>query len=352
MNNRVGPSAQAPPDDLPVTRGTVGVVAPTSGGAPSNAASSSTVVVREGTTDGRGDVGTVVSSTTAPDASQIAAAVAAALAAFPPAGATINPPPAGTISAVSVDVTTTKKRKKKGTGKPKKDDDAAGKKDDDNAGKMSDSNKKPKTGGGKGPNFTKAELENMLELIENSDKMPMCMTDWDAIADKHRTRYPMGDRNGESLRRKFNLLANTKMPTGDPRIPPEVKKAKHIHWRMTEEAGMLSGSPEKEADLSNIHVGGGAFDEDDDPIDFSRGGPFDVDEDDDDESSDDDNDENEEDEAAITAAREKLKQSAKKNSTGTKKLVTPAVSNNFTGTTLTQKFRDSSTTIPRVDHIV
>ncbi len=116
MNNRVDPSTKSPPDDIPVTRSTVGVVVPTSGGAPADDVASSTVV-REGATDGGHDVGTIVLST--PNAaSQIAVAGAAALAAIPPAGATIDCPPAGSI--VAANATTTRKHKKKATsGKPK-----------------------------------------------------------------------------------------------------------------------------------------------------------------------------------------------------------------------------------------
>ena len=75
-------------------------------------------------------------------------------------------------------------------------------------------NKKAK----KGPNFSQAEVDNMLELIEEA--MPLSISQWEAVADEHRIFWPESDCDGERLCRKFNLLANRKIPTGDPFIPP------------------------------------------------------------------------------------------------------------------------------------
>ena len=145
----------------------------------------------------------------------------------------------------------------------------------------------------------------------------------------------MTERNGEGLHRKFNQLANKKMPAGDPRIPPKkVKKAKELRWQMGESAGLKTGSPKKDeaADLNNIHVSGGAYsdneDDDDDLVDFSGGGP---DDDDEDESNNGDDEDDEDDDAAKCRAREKLKASATtKSKNRISKLVTPAVSKDFT----------------------
>lgn len=60
------------------------------------------------------------------------------------------------------------------------------------------------------------------------------------------------------------------MPTGDPRISPEVKKAKQIYWQLqlTELAELKTGLPEKEtANLSSIHSNSGRDVEDSDHVD-------------------------------------------------------------------------------------
>ena len=76
--------------------------------------------------------------------------------------------------------------------------------------------------------------------------------------------------------RKFNLLANKRMPTGDPNIPWDIKEAKRIHWQMAGVAGLKTGSPDKVADMTSVNANGGAIDDDSDaddeePVDFTRG---------------------------------------------------------------------------------
>jgi len=76
--------------------------------------------------------------------------------------------------------------------------------------------------------------------------------------------------------RKFNLLANKRMPTGDPNIPWDVKEAKRIHWQMAGAAELKTGSPDKVADMTSVNANGGAIDDDldaddEEPVDFTRG---------------------------------------------------------------------------------
>lgn len=293
-------------------------------------------------------MGTMSSST--PDAaSAIAAAVAAALSVLPAASATtINPP---LVAAAASTTTTTAKKKRKSRGKTKSNDD------DNNAGGEDASGTK------KGPNFTKAEIDCFLDLAEKAPELPLSITEWDLIAEQHRTFFPLTMRNGDSLRRKFNQLAGRKIPTGDPRIPPEVKKAKELKWMLGESelkwmlgesAGLMTGSPDKGEDLTNIHSNGGAFDEDDDVelIDFSGGGPFDDDVDDNDDESNDGDDDGDEDDATKCRDRKKLKESAlKKCSKKNAKQVTPpaAVSTGFTSSVFNHKQNCKKTTKPKND---
>ena len=223
---------------------------------------------------------------------------------------------------------------------------AAGKDTTKKSGKKS---KAPAAGPKKGPNFSKAEIDSMLELVEQD--LPLCASAWDEIAEKHREFWPLSGRDGESLRRKFNLLANKKMPTGDPKIPPEVKKAKQIRWQLTESAGLKTGSPEKEtANLSSIHSNGGAFEEEVD-VDFSQG-PYDkaVESDSDNENENDpSSSDDEEVEVVKNLARSHLKESAKKKSKTSQATVTPSVTKEFTGSVFINKQNKKARTKKRAE---
>ena len=75
-------------------------------------------------------------------------------------------------------------------------------------------------------NYTTAELETLLTLAKQH--LPISGLEWEnKVAIPHQARHNTG-RTGDSLKRKFDSLANTKMPTGDPNCPPHVRQAKHI----------------------------------------------------------------------------------------------------------------------------
>jgi hypothetical protein len=75
-------------------------------------------------------------------------------------------------------------------------------------------------------------------------------------------RFPNTDHDIDGLRRKFNTLASKKIPTGDPFIPPDVKKAKKIRNDLSQFSGLKTGSPEKmEINYNRINSKGGALDD-------------------------------------------------------------------------------------------
>jgi hypothetical protein len=114
--------------------------------------------------------------------------------------------------------------------------------------------------GAKGKNFTQAEINCMLELIE--EHMPLCNSKWQQVVDEHMMYFPETDRNVDALRRKFNALAGQKVPTGDPFIPPDVKKAQKIRKELSKFSGLKTGSPEKmEINFNKINSKGGALDD-------------------------------------------------------------------------------------------
>ncbi|KAG9399158.1 hypothetical protein AC1031_012120 [Aphanomyces cochlioides] len=93
---------------------------------------------------------------------------------------------------------------------------------------------------GRGSGFTKSEVESLLELLETY--LPLCTTEWEAVLKKHEQRYPAQNRTVDSIRRKFANLYRAAIPTGDPLIPHEVRRAKTIRSKMNERAAMGDGS--------------------------------------------------------------------------------------------------------------
>ncbi|KAG9404968.1 hypothetical protein AC1031_004066 [Aphanomyces cochlioides] len=93
---------------------------------------------------------------------------------------------------------------------------------------------------GRGSGFTKSEVESLLELLETY--LPLCTTEWEAVLKKHEQRYPAQNRTVDSIRRKFANLYRAAIPTGDPLIPHEVRRAKTIRSKMNERADMGDGS--------------------------------------------------------------------------------------------------------------
>ena len=89
----------------------------------------------------------------------------------------------------------------------------------------------------RGPSYSKEEVDTLLCIVYQ--KLPIGQDDWDGVYEEHLSRWPDTDRDVLSLRRKFNQLANKKVPTGDPNCPPHVREAKQILFLIKEEADML-----------------------------------------------------------------------------------------------------------------
>jgi hypothetical protein len=73
-------------------------------------------------------------------------------------------------------------------------------------------------------------MEAMMDAIE--EILPVGSDEWEQVAEIHATSYPELQRDGSSLRRKFAALYNTKMPTGDPKCPSHVRRAKRANIRI------------------------------------------------------------------------------------------------------------------------
>ena len=80
--------------------------------------------------------------------------------------------------------------------------------------------------------FRKAKVLHLLDIME--EILPLSAMEWERVADLHSEIYPANERTGKSLRRKYRLLAKTKIPTGDPSCPEEVRRAKRIAMMIVE----------------------------------------------------------------------------------------------------------------------
>jgi hypothetical protein len=82
----------------------------------------------------------------------------------------------------------------------------------------------------RGAKFLIVELECLLDVID--DIIPIGNPDWERVWDKHVFNFPTKERTLESLKRKFQELANKKIPTGDPYCPPHIRNAKRIYRKI------------------------------------------------------------------------------------------------------------------------
>ncbi len=70
------------------------------------------------------------------------------------------------------------------------------------------------------------ETDSFLELME--EYLPFSSLEWGHVEMLHRINFPGDDQSRDSLKRKFQDLYRTKVPTSDPNIPNHIKRAKEI----------------------------------------------------------------------------------------------------------------------------
>mmetsp|Transcript_52916 Transcript_52916/g.154177 ORF Transcript_52916/g.154177 Transcript_52916/m.154177 type:complete len:344 (-) Transcript_52916:27-1058(-) len=134
---------------------------------------------------------------------------------------------------------------------------------------MSTSSTSRSNKGSRGGNFTRDEIDSLLDSVE--EVMPIGMDEWALVERRHMASYPDRNRTKESLRRKFQLLYLSKQPTGRPECPPEVRRAKSLQYAIREKAEVSSAgsesepSPSAENDEAEGQEGQELGDEDDSP---------------------------------------------------------------------------------------
>jgi len=96
-----------------------------------------------------------------------------------------------------------------------------------------------------GLGYTDSELEALLDIIE--EVLPRSPNEWEAISRHHIENYP--GHTQDSIRRKFNSLANHKKPTGNPNCPPAVCRAKHIFALIRDRMDISDGEDDIESEV-------------------------------------------------------------------------------------------------------
>lgn len=79
------------------------------------------------------------------------------------------------------------------------------------------------------PNYNDEDIKVLLDIVERCE--PIGGNDWAYVSKQFNDYAPEIERpvrDIDSLRTKFDNLAKTKKPTGDPSCPPNVRRAKHI----------------------------------------------------------------------------------------------------------------------------
>ena len=82
-------------------------------------------------------------------------------------------------------------------------------------------------------------------LESTREYLPISGAGWDLVANRHSSFHPELERTAEQLKKKFNKLSQTKVPTGNPTIPFIVWEAKAIRVLIIEKAEGATSSEEE-----------------------------------------------------------------------------------------------------------
>ena len=101
--------------------------------------------------------------------------------------------------------------------------------------------------GKRGPSWDDEEEDWLLDGLEHH--LPINPTEWNTVLLHHQERYAR--RTLAAIQRRFNELARTTEPTGDPNIPPMVRRAKDIRDAIMEKTDGTTGSPGDDKQLGS-----------------------------------------------------------------------------------------------------
>ena len=143
------------------------------------------------------------------------------------------------------------------------DDDSSDDDDDKEDSNNEDTTKLPSQGNKKtkrtrrskprGLGYTQEETETLLSCIH--EVIPIGPQDWENVLHKNNQHFPDTARDVPSIRRKYNKLQSTRIPTGDPNCPPpHVRQAKRIHREIEEKMDAQAELEEEELGFPSSDV--------------------------------------------------------------------------------------------------
>ena len=91
----------------------------------------------------------------------------------------------------------------------------------------------------RGQGFSSEEVEFLLNQVE--EILPIGQLAWERVLSIHEQQFANMNRNVQSLQCKFSALYNHKIPTGDPKCPPAVRRAKRIWQSIVEKMDVSNG---------------------------------------------------------------------------------------------------------------
>ena len=97
-------------------------------------------------------------------------------------------------------------------------------------------------------NYTPNELNQLFDIVD--ELLPISGAEWEQVELRHGQAFSDLGRTSDQLRKKFHGLARTSVPTGDPNIPPEVRRAKSIRSRIIQKSEGSTGSPNEGFDFA------------------------------------------------------------------------------------------------------
>ena len=80
----------------------------------------------------------------------------------------------------------------------------------------------------RGGNYSKQEKNILLDIIEKH--LPVGNAMWDVVYNDFERSMPGTTRDVKSIRECYRRMINSKMPTGDPRCPTDIRRAKRIQY--------------------------------------------------------------------------------------------------------------------------
>ena len=91
----------------------------------------------------------------------------------------------------------------------------------------------------RGIGFNANEISILLDAVE--EYLPIGQNDWEMVERMHGRYFPQAGRTRESLKRKFIQLYGTKIPTGDPKCPDDIKRAKYLFEEIKKRSELSDG---------------------------------------------------------------------------------------------------------------